>query len=154
MQYPIESARSSKEVTSFFGKSIYKSRKLIYNFEVLQNLTKGEIKMKNYFGRTLAEIGKRAGIKNIKELQDILNTKEIVFKKENKFDYDESSSNIILFHVSSGNVSDVVLEQINPQKIGKNKYNKIEIIITRMANTLSEEEVAKSIVSKLLFSSN
>jgi len=43
MQYPIESARSSKEVTSFFGKSIYKSRKLIYNFEVLRNLTKGEI---------------------------------------------------------------------------------------------------------------
>jgi len=43
MQYPIESARSSKEVTIFFGKSIYKSRKLIYNFEVLRNLTKGEI---------------------------------------------------------------------------------------------------------------
>ncbi|HPH78533.1 MAG TPA: hypothetical protein PLH65_00425 [bacterium] len=102
--------------------------------------------MRDFFSTVLLEIEKETGIKNMRQLCDILNTKRIVFKKENGFDYNEASSSIISFYISSCNISDAI-----PKKY---KYSKIKITITHMANTLSEEEVAKSIVSKLLFSSN
>ena len=129
-----------------------------FNFEILKIRQKRKDAcrfMKNYFGRTMSEIEKQTGIKNLSELRDFLHTKKINFKEVGGYDYNESKPIIINFHVDTSHISDGLLEQLNPCRIGTKKYTRIEVIIyAKMITNMSESEVARSIVKNLFFGNN
>jgi hypothetical protein len=111
--------------------------------------------MRNYFGKTMVEIEKQTGIKNLSELRDFLHANKINFKQVGGYDYEDSQPIIINFYVNRSHISDGLLEHLNPCRIGTKKYTQIEVIIyANMITKMTEKEVAESIVKRLFFGNN